>query len=248
MYSAPRTRVVVIIRHPIRRAVSQIVEIQSHLAYRKAITNRTRGFRPALSLREHMTKINDDMRVQLSRHLPLLDACINNSDTLARKVTCCRGQRILGHSVYGITVRNWMEHFPDLLVVRSEDLATDPAAFLHKVATHIRLPPHAWKASSIHRRYNPSACVRMVKQMDQHDTCTGPDGSGSRNDSYLDVPSEVEKRRPSWWKVLHSFYVRPGHQVPGFEYLGPDANRPPSPPAPRVEVMPNPPPLPVRFG
>ena len=247
VYHAPRTRVVVIIRHPIRRAVSQIVEVQSHLAYRKATLNRSlRAFKPAMSLDEHMTKINGDMRVQMLQNLPKLQTCINNSSTLARKVTCCRGQRTLGHSLYGITVRHWKGHFPDLLVVRSEDLATDPAAFLHRVGEHIGLPPHAWKASSIHRRYNPSACVRMAKQMDQHDTCTGPDGSGSRNDSYLDVPAEVEKRRPPWWRVLHSFYMRPGHQVPGFEYLGPYAVRPPSPPAPRVEVMPYPPPPPSR--
>ena len=127
------------------------------------------------------------------------------------------GVKAVGHSLYGITVAPWLERFPETLVLRTEDLKSEPIPLLRRVEAHLGLPPHAWDPTAVTRRFNPSACSRTngphwINGVDRAGECRGS------NNEQLDLPTLLEAQRPTWWQPLANFFGEPGHQLEGNEY------------------------------
>ena len=253
-YFAPAARIIALLRHPIRRMISQLVETRALLskAFNAVPPNRTTHDGPAGHLpRQLIARVGADVTAEL-RRLPALRRCLYGHHRQARstiaegvadgeveemaRVECTRGNRPIGHSIYGVTVPPWRRRFPHMLILRNEDLEHTPADQMRRVETFLGLPPHRWDAKLLRRRYNPSACRHGKTAAMRDRTCSGAtplndaiNGSSASLSAinsnshpfepHLDVPRLLEALRPPWWEVLESFFSEPGHQLAGFEYF-----------------------------
>ena len=74
-------------------------------------------------------------------NLPLLDDCIRLAPTVGRRVQCIESQQVIGWSMYGHMVSQWLQYFPleNFMFIKSKALDIRPAEVLRDIETFLEL-------------------------------------------------------------------------------------------------------------
>ena len=220
-------RLVAVIREPVSRAVSRIAEKislsrsffvaskekETLQVYYASVDLVARALveSPNRTVVRRTTK--DVLRISprsVGDTLPELKACLAahppSIGNLQKRARCAQASAILGHSLYGVTLRNWAFHFglENILVVRNEDLADEPLVVLRHIADHIGADPAFYDHRKKQEPAPPFGEKRaLLEEVGKNNSSLDDDGEGffkrKFNPSGCATPKDQKKQyKPNW--------------------------------------------------
>lgn len=138
----PDFKLIVLLRHPIERALSRFAE-QWHWKLKTA---------PDIS----STEFRDSFNSSFNSHLAHMKRAQNEQDTLVAAAY----SPIFGQSLYPIFLKNWLRTYPatSIKVVFTETLSSRPEVTMAELESFLGLSHHNYDPALLHSKFNPSDC------------------------------------------------------------------------------------------
>ena len=181
----PHAKIIVLMRDPVERARSRYREqyaITDFVGSGSAIGDAVKRDGVGCDARCLGSSLAEHVR----RNLPLLEDCIRSAPTVGRRVECIETQQVLGWSMYGHMVSQWLQSFSleQMMLIKSEALGSRPAEVLRDIETFLEIEHTHYDQTLISTAFNTKSAYGW------HVGETGEDKEQRRSSSTLSSGSD----------------------------------------------------------